>query len=573
MGYTEREREIMNNWPVVTEDDVTALNDLFKHYIFYRKETIRGQRREGPYKKEIIRFWTSCCAHQEICDGLERTQSPKSRRLMTFLYHNADGVCPWCGRPVTMINLNQAGRRLKLRQETGALLLHAKDGVLYADAIWLRKAYKTEHDLAVMPEFSYSAGYRFTPGEVMELDYQVGCRDDPYITYEREKLGRLKRVQEPFKYGSVSFYTHESYHILNREVLNDAGIFKYNGFFSHWEYQPGGGRGYKGKFDDFVSYMTAYALYPRQMEMMVKNELYEPIYDLLTTRKRNAKAMDWNQTDPCKAFNVDKRELRFLLEHKPRLLVLECRNYVLRHWKERWTLGFSMDFCKFWSDPMEVLKFLKEYKLPPDKFIRYLGGVFDREHIEHFTYNEWYQTYRDYLEAAYALGWSMDHSEVLWPKGLLTAHDLATRKLAEQTYQEVGGHTAKGVRARMQKYEFELDGLRIIFPLNGRMIKHEGEVLHHCVGGYADRHVKGVLSILFLRKTENPATPYVTIEMHGNEIRQIHGFNNDRDGKSPATVHKHFLDVWQKWLKDGSPRNEDGTPKLPKKKQKEVHVA
>ena len=40
MGYTEREREIMRDWPVVTEEDITRLNDLFPHYILYRKEKL-----------------------------------------------------------------------------------------------------------------------------------------------------------------------------------------------------------------------------------------------------------------------------------------------------------------------------------------------------------------------------------------------------------------------------------------------------------------------------------------------------------------------------------------------------
>ena len=118
MGYTEREREIMEGWPVVTEDDVTALNNLFKHYIFYRKETIHGRR---P-KKEIVRLWTSCCARKEICDGPQRVETPEYRELMRGLSHNTSSVCPWCGRSVIVINLNQSGRRKGLREEKGTLL-------------------------------------------------------------------------------------------------------------------------------------------------------------------------------------------------------------------------------------------------------------------------------------------------------------------------------------------------------------------------------------------------------------------------------------------------------------------
>ena len=564
MGYTERERTIMRDWPVVTHEDVVKLNDLFSHYIFFRKENL--------HKLETVKLWASCCGHKEIRTVLQRTETPEHRELLYHLIHKEGWTCPWCGRSVTMINLSKAGKRKSLTQTDEALLLHAKDGALYADALWLRKEYSSEEALTAPPKQWTCAGYRFTEGEVMELDYQV-YGDDPWISYEAGILRKQKLVQEPFKTGCISFYGHEHYRIVNREEMNKAGIYQYTGYFTNWENRMGGGRGYKARFDDFVSYMTAYSIYPRQMEMLVKAGYLRPVCDLLDTRKRNVKAMDWSESDPCKAFGVTKKELSFLLKEQPPLEALEVRNYVQRHFGKRWTLPFCADFCRLMNDPMEVLKFLKEFKLDPERFIRYLGGRFDEEHIEHFTYSMFYQTYRDYLEAAYALGWSMDHSKVLWPKGLLTAHDTATRQLAERTYQDVDGRTAKGLRARMQKYEFELDGLKIVFPVTAGAIKREGNVLGHCVGGYAKRHMDGVLTILFLRKSAAPGAPYVTIEMHGNELRQIHGYLNDRNGPDPRKVHKRFIDTWLKWLKDGSKRNEDGTPKLPKKKKKEDAAA
>ena len=62
-----------------------------------------------------------------------------------------------------------------------------------------------------------------------------------------------------------------------------------------------------------------------------------------------------------------------------------------------------------------------------------------------------------------------------------------------------------------------------------------------------------------------PHQPYVTIEMHGNNIAQIHGKNNDIGGVSPRVTHKKFLDTWLEWLEDGSKRDADGKPILPKK--------
>ena len=180
--------------------------------------------------------------------------------------------------------------------------------------------------------------------------------------------------------------------------------------------------------------------------------------------------------------------------------------------------------------------------------------------------------YRDDLEAAYRLGYCMEHSKVLWPEQLYTAHDRVTAELEARYTEPKSRKVAADGKSRKEKYEFELDGLRIIFPLTAQAIKKEGKALDHCVGGYAERHIKGVLTILFLRRSEKPGVPYVTIEMVGNQIQQIHGYHNEvgTGAKNPRVVHKKFLDTWLRWLRAGSKRNEDGTPKLPKPR-KEVN--
>ena len=100
------------------------------------------------------------------------------------------------------------------------------------------------------------------------------------------------------------------------------------------------------------------------------------------------------------------------------------------------------------------------------------------------------------------------------------------------------------------------------------------------MGDYADRHLNGTLTILFLRRSDRPEMPYVTIEMDGNQLRQIHGYKNetkpcaDNPGRvSPRVRHKDFLDTWLRWLRSGSKRNADGTPKLPKRKQNVAKTA
>ena len=556
--YTDRERELLDGWPTVTAEDLTRMNDLFPHYLFFRRDgDLMGL---GG-----VKLYTSCCGHKEHRPYLVRTETPEHRELLDHLKHKESWTCPWCGRTVTVIDLAKARKRKALRRVELTVLLHVQGGALYADALALRKDYADEADLTARPDVWCSSGYRFTQGEVMQVDHQWDDKH-PYITYERDKLGRRKLVQEPFKFGSLSWYRYESYSILNGEVLEEHPLFRYCGYFDLWQYRPMGPRGYAARFHDFISYLTAYAIYPRQVEMLAKVGYWEPLDDLIDCRKKNAAAMCWEEPDPRKSFRLNKRELSFLMGVQPSLKTLEVRNYVGRHWGEMWSLPFCMDFCNLWGhhlDPMEVLRFLNRYRLNPDRFLRYLGGVFDRDHIEAVYYADLFEIYRDYLNGAYQLGYCLEHSRVLWPPELFTAHDLTMEQLAQR--QEVS--QAQNRRARRLKYEFELDGWKIVFPVTAAAIKREGKMLCHCVGGYADRHMRGVTTILFLRRSSAPSTPYVTIEMDGNQIRQIHGYHNDTlpGSPKPREVHKAFLDAWLRWLRAGSKRNEDGTPKLPKR--------
>lgn len=565
MKYTERERELLDNWPTVTEQDLERMNDLFPHYLFFRRVNTLDLR--------TIDLRASCCGHRETRPELGRTETPEHRELLDHLRHKEAWTCPWCGRKVTVIDLNKARKRKTLARTEPTLLLHADGEALYADALALQKDYADDAALTARPAAWCSSGYRFVKGEVMQVDHQVAYGDtEPYISYERDKLSRRKEVQEPFKFGSLCWYQNEAYTILNREALEGHPLFRYCGYFDRWQYRPAGAKGYTEKFSDFVSYLTAYSIYPRQMEMLSKVGYWPPIRDLVFDRKKNAAAMCWEEENPKKAFGLNKQELAWLMGGQPPLEVLAVRNYVRRHWGKTWSLAFCMDFCNLWGNhlpPMEVLRFANRYKLDLGRMLRYFGGVFEEDHIELVTYADLFEIYRDYLDAAWSLGYCLEHSKVLWPERLFSAHDEAMEKMAEKT-RELRGLNLK---ERRLKYEFVLDGLKIVFPVTTAAIKREGRVLSHCVGGYAERHMRGVTTILFLRRADQPHTPYVTLEMDGNQIRQIHGYQNDTlpGSPKPRVVHKTFLDTWLRWLRAGSKRNEDGTPKLPKRKKAVEH--
>lgn len=549
--HTPEERAILDAWPAVTSGDIQQMNALFPHYLFFRPE------------KDGTRFWTSCCGRSEFLPQLRRTEFPWEKELLGSLKHNAARSCPWCGSGVTMKDLRKAGKRHMLNKSECVLLLHAAEEALYADAVVLNKSYETEADLTAPPAYWLSSGYRFASGDVMQADYQV-FGDKPWITHERDCLGRRKLVQEPFKTGSIRWFRQEPYFILNRSAVKKCPVTRYSCYFSHWKPNA-------HLFWDFVSYMTAYCVYPRQMEMLVKAGLREPVEALIFKRKKFADAIRWEEPDIRRSMGLSAQELREVLERKTPMLALELRNLAGRWFAQKWPVGEAEACLRTWGEEEArcFLTFCRHYRLDPRRLTRYLEAqcVGDAD-LPWRDILDVFNEYRDYLEAAYLLGRCLEHSRVLFPEDLPAAHDQATDQLQEhQTAAAAEKAAAKGAW-RIKKYSFELDGLRIVFPLTAASIRREGKALAHCVGGYADRHIKGVVTILFLRKVREPNTPYVTIEMDGNRVVQIHGYGNERDGRaSPRKVHKAFLDTWLAWLKAGSRRDKDGKPVLPRVRQ------
>lgn len=549
---TTEEQEILASWPKVTAEDIRRMNDLFPHFLFFRPE------------KDRTRFWTSCCGRAEFLEHQRRTKLPWENELLSGLKHNEKRACPWCGKSVTMKDLRKTGKRHMLRAYEPAVLLHAGEEALYADAVVLAKRYETEEGLTAPPDCWLCSMYRFAAGDVMEVDYQDW--GEGWITHERERLGRQKLVQEPFKNGSICWFRYEPYVILNRSALKVCPVTRYSGYFALWKPNT-------QYFSDFISYMTAYCIYPRQIEMFVKAGLLEPVEALIEKRKKFAEAIRWEEADVRKAMDLTAPELREVIEKKPPMAALELRALAKRWFGQRWTVSQTIAYFREWGvdDARYVLTFCRRYKLDPQRLTRYLeeNCVVDAD-LPWRDVQDVFFEYRDYLEAAWNLGLCLEHSRVLWPQDLQAAHDDLTAQMERRLITGTAGRSdglVKGA-ARAKKYSFELDGLRIVFPMTAGAIRREGKALKHCVGGYAERHVKGVVTILFLRKADALHTPYVTIEMDGNRIVQVHGFRNDRNGQSPRVIHKGFFNAWLAWLKAGSRRDKAGKPVLPERKER-----
>ena len=147
----------------------------------------------------------------------------------------------------------------------------------------------------------------------------------------------------------------------------------------------------------------------------------------------------------------------------------------------------------------------KDWNLSPMQLFRYLDGQY------HCNVPGVYHAWSDYLDQAQILGKALNRRNVLLPPDLGRAHDevskeyriRAQRLRKEQQEREELALKAgyEELRKKLEtKYAWASDGYVIRIPQDAEEIRREGRILQHCVAGYAERHMRGVVVILFLRK-------------------------------------------------------------------------
>lgn len=136
----------------------------------------------------------------------------------------------------------------------------------------------------------------------------------------------------------------------------------------------------------------------------------------------------------------------------------------------------------------------------------------------------------------------------IFPKDIRKAHD----RLVEQQEIEKQSKLKKQFAELAEKYaELEwTDGeLCIKIAQTEQELVQEGKTLHHCVGGYGQKHTNETDCIFFVRRYRRSERSYYTLDIDmtstlPSEV-QLHGYRNDLYRKIPDKVRK-FVDRWEK---------------------------
>lgn len=156
----------------------------------------------------------------------------------------------------------------------------------------------------------------------------------------------------------------------------------------------------------------------------------------------------------------------------------------------------------------------------------------------------------DYMIDAPKIELDLTDKSNVFPKDLHRMHANIIKQIKYVGDKKMDEKMAKLAELRNRLFILEGKSYLIRPAASSAELIAEGKILHHCVGGYAERHATGQTNILFLREKAHPDTPFYTMEVYkkGGEYHlvQIHGRMNDRYKAIPETVlrfAKRFMKI------------------------------
>lgn len=505
--------------------------------------------------------------HCTSCGGFDSYRSKETTAF--FSAHSGDlAICPSCGAGV---ELKALGRMRSFASVNDAderrfsIFRAAPDGGLLVISGWGRRRFSF-YDLSPGVDFVEKERQYFAPGVRMRWkrgwSYAGACGTGPARPAGWEACDYMAEPHNP----TINLTSDGSYYVICAERIGGTKL-KYSRL-EDWYHERC--RVWLSETEEpcrFVhKFLSLYTEYP-SLEMACRLGFWALVDDLVDHGMKNARLVDWSAKTPWDFLRLSKADGKQFLKCDGSLEDLKLLA-AARKWDKHLTLA------KFWALAEQcgnddavatlVLHAAKVARLSPQVIVHYLCAGSTAKNRREYA-----QTLCDYLDFAKALKYDLRQRDVALPKDLQARHDTASAAamiLRQQEAMAEGGQLARRVRATAKMYEFAYGGYAIIVPASVQDIVNEGKALHHCVGGYADRHFNGKLEILFLRKVSNLGKPLITLELaHRAQpkskvvIRQMYGEHN--------TVVRHkfqwFIDVWERWLLEGSPRDEQGAPIIP----------
>ncbi len=494
--------------------------ELPSGYCGWQENTIMKKSRYLIYKrsgrKESEAYCTHCGKHLMVL-----TQSLKN---------NKTGKCPNCGSRITM---KSSGRIRHLWDDSWAQYIQAIDEGIMIRYIHMRKDYR----IYGRPERKVSE-----PGRI------VIERGKPAVWYEIRDDQTKFASSEEYKKNPVEGWVNAAISCLVYSHIYKKTLWcELKKAFPHHMFREYCKRNKPeasyGNGEILYNYFDAYSIFPL-MESLEKTGKTHLVDYLAGGRRSNFTRFDKKAVTVSKMLGINKRQYReFKNPTEEDIKRLQFLNRGEIHLTDRQYQIFKECTASHSWEAMiqEALRHTTMHQ-----FLRYAESVGKTD------LGYWYL---DYLRMAERAGYDLSDRFNLFPRDIRQAHDVVQDLLEQEKLKEdlkAADRTHTGIpriEEKIRKQFTYSNGKYCIRPAktNQEIVK-EGQQMHICVGNgrYASQMEQGTAYILFLRKKEDPDTPFYTIEITPEfKIIQRHGKYN-KEGSEVTEVDsflKEFVEV------------------------------
>lgn len=486
----------------------------------WQENTVMKKSRYLIYKRSRKKESEACCTH---C--VERMMVPTQE-----LKNNRTGKCPNCGSRITM---KSSGRIQRLWDDSWTQYIQAIDEGIMIRYIHMRKDYR----IYGRPERKVSE-----PGRI------VIERGKPAVWYEiRDDQTKFASSEEYKKnpgegWVNAAIPCLEHSHIYKKTLWRELEkAFPHHMFREYLKRNKV--RACYGNGDILYNYFDAYSIFPL-MESLEKTGKTHLVDHLAGGKRSRFLQFDKKAATVSRMLGISKKQYR---EFKnPTEEDIE-RIQFLNQEGVSFTAGQYEMFKKYttWHTWKETVReALRHTTL--HQYLKYAASVSKAD------LHNWYA---DYLKMAGRADYDLNNRSVLFPKNIREAHDVVQDLLEEERLEEnlkAADQRYKGIpriEKKIRKQFTYSNGKYCIRPAKtNREIVKEGQQMHICVGNgrYASQMEQGTAYILFLRKKEDPDTPFYTVEITPEfKIIQRHGKYN-KEGSEVTEVDsflKEFVEV------------------------------
>lgn len=480
-------------------------NDIMPAYFFYNYQ--KGRK--------IVKGMCSSCGKEVEIAGVR---------------YNAKGTCPNCGREVTM---KSRGRRGYLcDRETCQVIQKAGPDEVVIRIIKCYYTYKSDD----IPEKDIHENARLFVKRKDAGD--IRC-DSYYYAYGGGYLTNWKQGTRPvISYWQYNFEADTNGYVYCRnlpEALEGTP----------WQYCPV--TSFYGYFNERMqmrTFLSAYIKHPK-VEHLIKTGFYMLASDLVY-RGDYDHILDEAQDRTHRLLQVMAEDIPFLRNLDPDMSTLRVfQGYCQLNIRERQKLLLWQMENKVERDILKILG-----HMTPHKMMRYMESQYSFLSLRKTRYGTLRYSsmqalvseYRDYLDMCVKQNYDMRNSFVLCPKDLQKSHDKVAHRIKLKADAKMRRDFITAYNSIMRQMDFEMEGMKIVYPATPEDIIAEGNALHHCVGGYVDRVARKECIILFLRQCVEESKPFYTIEVRNRKVIQVRGMKNN----SPTPEVKKFMKQWEK---------------------------